>query len=93
MISAMSVCPPGQPVPGRTYPVAEPSPQYGPAWVMECYGLTVDTARDDLSVHYRGSDIMLAVLADQSPDEVARDWALSVGGPATVFGYLEGGHV
>jgi hypothetical protein len=61
-----------------------PSPQYGPAWVADCYGITVDTMNADLVV--RGIDT-----ADLTDDEVARAWAPETG--VTVVDLLDTGAV
>lgn len=91
MISGCSVQPPGA-VPGRTYPRTSttPYPDYGPAWVAECYGIIPDTMRGDLALTL---DQPLTVILDD-PDEVAMAWqrVLSPGG-VTAESMLDDGHI
>lgn len=91
MISGCSVQPPGA-VPGRTYPRTSttPYPDYGPAWVAECYGLTVDTMRGDLA-----TEALTFKPGMDTPDEVAISWAMVVGphDGITEITLIDDGHI
>lgn len=95
MISGMSVQPPGN-VPGRTNQrdQTKPYPDFGPAWVADCYGIIPDTMRGDLSITNQRIDGYAETLADRSDDEVAREWASTLApGGVTVERLLDEGHI